>query len=477
MFFMDDDKTYYQSDNFQHLLKAYERMVKNKKSAYFECDELMDIAEYYIRIDKLERVQDVIDYNLKLHPDEVEPLVLRTKMLINEGRYDEAKKIAYTIGDEGDVEVILLKAELHILAGEKEKAQDMLDALTQGEDNDSSFYVDILDMLLDNECLDMARPILARARALYPDDLDLWEIEGECSHQEGRLEEAVEVYNKILDEDPYSVNAWEELAKIYFEKEQFKKCIECLEFELAISDDEQYARLLMAHCYFYLEDYSHAISLYNDIHLRYPRSVVPLMFYGLCLSNTDKENEALEIFKEAIKLTDKSTPEWLQIQVNTTLSYLKLGKKRTALRHINKVLEQVSDNADLYLLQGHIFLELKEVENAGNSFSRAMDCGNRTPEEVIFMMAVSMLESGYTSVAYLTFEKLAKYEDFDMARAYPYLAFCAWALEKEELLGYVNSSLENDSAKLFDLFGLTFDPTLDGQGFIEELHKKSAKKK
>lgn len=465
----DDDEDFYGTDEFKSVLRKYEEMKSSNYSEAFDSDDLINISGYYISLNRVKEAEDCIDYLLKLYPQSEIALIIKARMLLKKGMIEEAKNISSLVDEYPSNETILLKAEILVYSDKKEEACALLKKSFFDKVQSVDVYVDVINLLLDANCLDLAINCLQLALNYYPNDMDLVELKGEYYHLSGDSQKAIGIYNRILDTCSFDTTAWEQLGKLYFEEEEYTKAIECFSNVLAIDEQSEFARLLMAHCYFYLKDYEQAINIYSYIHQCYPQTVTPVMFHALCLLNQGNDSEAIEKFKEALPLASPNSPEWLQIHVNMALSLSKLGKKRQALKSLKIALEADPNNVDVLILQGHTYLESGNVLRASQSFIKAMDCPGRNPEDIMFLMAVSMFENNYIEVACYTFEKILHYDDYDKSNVYPYLAYCYWALEKDELSMYVTLALHFNAPKLFELFNMEYLPEMNSDDFLLQL--------
>ena len=117
----NDLSSYFEDPEFKEALEKYEGMVKNHTPAYFDADELTDIAEYYASKGRQIEAEAAIDFALQLHPNDTDALIFRARSLAMKGRLDEAYMVMDLIEDRSDREVRFLKADL--LMEEKRMAQ------------------------------------------------------------------------------------------------------------------------------------------------------------------------------------------------------------------------------------------------------------------------------------------------------------------------------------------------------------------
>ena len=107
----NDLSSYFEDPEFKEALEKYEGMVKNHTPAYFDADELTDIAEYYASKGRQIEAEAAIDFALQLHPNDTDALIFRARSLAMKGRLDEAYMVMDLIEDRSDREVRFLKAD------------------------------------------------------------------------------------------------------------------------------------------------------------------------------------------------------------------------------------------------------------------------------------------------------------------------------------------------------------------------------
>ena len=104
----NDLSSYFEDPEFKEALEKYEGMVKNHTPAYFDADELTDIAEYYASKGRQIEAEAAIDFALQLHPNDTDALIFRARSLAMKGRLDEAYMVMDLIEDRSDREVRFL---------------------------------------------------------------------------------------------------------------------------------------------------------------------------------------------------------------------------------------------------------------------------------------------------------------------------------------------------------------------------------
>ena len=77
-----DMSSYFEDPEFKEALARYEGMVENHTPAYFEADELTDIAEYYASKGRHKDADKAINLAIQLHPDNIDALIFRARSLM-----------------------------------------------------------------------------------------------------------------------------------------------------------------------------------------------------------------------------------------------------------------------------------------------------------------------------------------------------------------------------------------------------------
>ena len=76
---MTEDQAYFDSKEFQQILRQYEESVQQGNSIYMDADELADIADYYQYNGKLDEADQAINMALEYNPDAVGPLLYKAR--------------------------------------------------------------------------------------------------------------------------------------------------------------------------------------------------------------------------------------------------------------------------------------------------------------------------------------------------------------------------------------------------------------
>ena len=469
----DNFAQYFDKPKFKQLLARYEEMLTSDHTSYFEATELTDIAEYYAMQGDTEQAEAALDYALRLHPDNIDALIFKSRSRLINGHITEASHILDSITDQNDREVMFLRAEMLMATHQHTKADALLRTLIEEENYEANAYADIIDLLVDNGQNDMANLWIDEATQRYPDHQVLTESAAYSHTLQERFEEAIALYNRLLDIDPYSTFYWEELGKIYFRLEEYDKAIEAFEFVIAINGDEcYYALYAVANCYFNIGNYERAEEYYHTIHERYPETVDPLFHMGMCRVNRGDDEGALDYFTQALTTIPEGSEEQAQIYSQISLIFSRKGQHAKAVTYTDEALKICPDNTELIIMKGHELLCQGRYEESTTLFLQALELNTESTERSLFLIAVSMLENGHCEMSHYLLRLLKDNPAIEPEILYPYLCFCEWALRKENFSDTLTEALAQCPQKTYEIFSLTPAQGENAEAMIERLRVK-----
>lgn len=231
----DDLSSIFHKPEFKQLLAKYSDMIENHTSIYLEPDEITLLAEFYASMGNIKACEEVVDYGVMLHPDNPDILIFKCHNLIIKGHTHEAQKLLNSIADPNDYEVRLLQAELYLAQKRNQEADELLNQLYQDEKNTDTM-LDIAHLYMDGHQKKNAYYWLQKASNEDPDNLGLLEELASYHFSFGNVEEAVDLYNRLLDEAPYTIDFWHNLIRCYLRMYKPEKAMEAIDFAMAIDD-------------------------------------------------------------------------------------------------------------------------------------------------------------------------------------------------------------------------------------------------
>src|SRR5574344_2203568 len=111
---INEKDDFFENDDFQEILRAYEEMTKSGQPVYMDADDLAEIADYYNANSEFDKCHDALERALEIHPGSTAPLVFKAREAMNDGDYDKADKYISKIIDTEDFDYFYVKGELLI---------------------------------------------------------------------------------------------------------------------------------------------------------------------------------------------------------------------------------------------------------------------------------------------------------------------------------------------------------------------------
>lgn len=466
--------SYFDKPQFKRTLAHYEKMLLSGSNSYFEAAELTDIAEYYAMIGDSQQAETALDYALRLHPDNLDVLIFKARARLINGHLNEAINIAESITDSNDREVLFLKAELAFANNQRQQANDILQALIETEEYEADTFADIIDLLVDNKQFDLANEWIDDAITSYPDHKTILESAAYSYTLQESHEEAISLYNQLLDTDAYCTMYWEELGKIHFLREEYDKAIEAFEFAIATqSSDNYYPIYALANCYFNIENYERAEEYYQAIHLQYPHTVDPLFHLGMCRVNMGDDDGALEYFIEALATSPEGSEEQGQIYSQLSLISSRKGYHSKAIAYVDEALKIYPNNTELIIMKGHELLTQGNYDDSTELFLEALSLEAENAERSLFLIGVSMLENEHYEMGYYILRLLKGNPKVEPTLLYPYLCLCEWILHNHQFKKTLSEALSQCPQKTYEIFSLDPAQGESADSMIQRLERKA----
>ena len=272
----NDLSSYFEDPEFKDLLAKFEGMVENHTPTYFDAEELTDIAEYYATKGKEQKAEEVIDFALRLHPNNTDALVFKSRSLYIKGKLSEAYQVMNLIEDTSDREVKFLQADLLMEEHRMEEAETIYQELAKSENESFEVLLDIALNYMDANQGDYTAKWLDILRDKGYNETnsqrfrDAW-----CDYcmTFGYPEKATEAFQLSLNELPYSLPHWNGMAKCYLAQNLIEQAHEAIDFSLAIDENNLEALEVKGFCHMQNENYEEAVAIFQRLLPEYrPRS-------------------------------------------------------------------------------------------------------------------------------------------------------------------------------------------------------------
>ncbi|MBR4989360.1 MAG: tetratricopeptide repeat protein [Bacteroidaceae bacterium] len=469
---MNYDKGYFDSPEFREILKKYEQANRLNTTPYFGVDELIDLFSYFISMEKAEEATKVLSFTKHLHPGTSECTKMEIRLLLYRGEAQEAKQLFSTIRYTDDNETKLLYAEILLslkeFKGARELALDILNNTKNGNDNSYEALEILLDCGLAHEALFICDNMLRIA----PNKKNLLEVRAECLIEMQRTNEAVQIYNRLLDEDPYNTFYWEQLGHIYYMIKRYGKALECFEYESTINEEIEYAKMMQGYCYYHLRDYKHARDIFKGVYSKFPDSAVPLFYIALTYYSEGNKDVAKDYFNEVTNIAQEGTIEIMLARINKAIILDEQGETARGDEAMAMAILMHPDNMKQLVLGEHELYELRDKENLTFDDMNKLESKEWEQSEELYRLGQHLVKHNHLILAKRVFRYTREFYN-DTSDIDSYIAYILWNTgEKEKIEPAVENALEGKSCILFELFNVPYNSNIMPKEFIAQITDK-----
>ena len=221
------------------LIKKYEEMVGQDKKYYFDSDQIEDIALYYEEKEDYNEALNVVNFGLSLHSMNEDLSVLKVRYLLSLDFIEEAGIIIKSINSHDSVDYFLINAELLFAEGKEDKALNYINSFTLNHTLDAEDCISIINIMYGyinaDKIINFIHNILEKKIEL--NDVLISIIAG-IYIENNISEEAIKIIESYIDEQPYNLNLWFELARAYRSIEKYDEAIDSCDYALAIKNND-----------------------------------------------------------------------------------------------------------------------------------------------------------------------------------------------------------------------------------------------
>ena len=394
----------------QELAEQYEVAMSENKPFYQDADDLADLADWYGTKKNFDKAFEIAEYGLKLHPDNTGLLIEYAYLFLDSGKRAKAREIIENLPETYSAEAKVVRAHLLLSEGQLDDAEKLLDTIEDKED--LANVVDVSYMYLDMGYPDKSLERHEPVKKEYADEEAYIAVVADCYYGKGMTEEAIPMYNQLIDKNPYSASYWFGLARCYFEEHKFDQAIDACDYALVSDDEFADAYVMKGHCFYQLGNEEAALEYYQkaqQLHVLEPEFVYSFM--GLCKISQGKWDEGYEQLEKAIQVNeseDASSPLLPNLYANAGLCLSKMGKKRKAHQYCKKAQKLEPKDPEAYLIEGRIYVEEGDYNKGIKQWAKALDCAPYA--DTWNEIGMHSLEIGYLDYAKVAFERVCELE-------------------------------------------------------------------
>jgi predicted Zn-dependent protease len=433
---------YFESEDFQEILRQYEESVKSGVRIYMDADDLTDIADYYQYQNQPDQAEAAIDLAIEYNPEAIGPMLYKARKALETRNFEEVEQYAQKIEALDMIEAVYLRAEILLSKGKVDEADTLLTQHIQNvsEEEIVDFIKDSIELFFEYGQFAKALDWSACAARDFSDDFQ--ETMADILFKFGKYKDCERFFNELLDKNPYSASYWNALAGVQYMKEDYTSALTSCEYAIAIDPNNTDSLLSKANILFTMGNNEEALSYYKKYSEKRPDDESGYLHLAICLINTGQFNKSIEALQKAVSVSAVNSPALPEIYQEMAYTYNLLGNLDKALWCLTMTEKLNCDHLQMDIIKGHILLTNKKEEEAKELFSKVLRESNNNPNYWLKII-ISYQDNEHLDFAYNAFSDFFKTVGEDFNEGYSYMAMCCYDLtKKDEFLYYLKKACD-----------------------------------
>lgn len=333
-------------EELQSLVREYQKNLSEASIPFW-----MDVPDILDILDHFEQTQQTIEAELclrlaqRMHPEDADILMRKVYRLKNDGRWYDAEVLVKQHPDQEHLDVQFFLAEKalselrffdadgiyeSILTREQQALEEELLENPEQTGSLDDLRMEIAELFLDYGSEVFAKKYLLLIDKNSPLQPRVHLLEGEILMRYGDTAQAEEEVERVIDEDPYNIDAWIFRAELANERKDFDKCLEAAEYALAIEPNHQKALRMKAISALGKEDWDTVLSTYDIYHTLEPNDYTMSLSVGEIYLNRQNIVKGREALQHALQNCNNENPDKQRITHDLAVSYAMQGDIRKA---------------------------------------------------------------------------------------------------------------------------------------------------
>ncbi len=363
-----------------------------------------EMIHYFWKTKNKEAALRVADLGIQLHPYSSNMLFSKAELLYLNKQLSDALVFVEKMQalQPNDVHAQLLKVRIYIDMGRYDQAMDTLDLIDQDsvEEEDISNVYLCYAAIYDN--LDKHKEMfkaLCSALATDLDNEDILERMGLCVEFSMCHEEQVKFLEYYLLERPYSSLAWFHLGHSYWYLNQPEKAVDSFEYAFITDKFFNQAYIDCADVLLEMGLYERAIDCFEDGLVHCEDDVNLYIGKGKCLFKLENYEQALSVFLEVTSIQKDSADALYHVG----LCYTYLGCPLPAIDYLERASKLDKKREEFAAALGEAYYLNGSTEMAANYFDKAIELAPEVSEYwiryITFLMNEGLFEEAFENIS------------------------------------------------------------------------------
>lgn len=352
---MFDNEDFEGNEEYQKELSSalgrFEKMIRAREHYYFDAGTLLNMIEHHQLNNMLDKAEEVLQFGLKLHPNDFDLQLKRADLVSLAGNDAEALNLLTELEKKhpGEKEIFILKGNICLDIEQYQQAIDNFEIAVDYADMPEDIYVNMAFAYRQMNNLAKAEECIMKALEFSADGILATEEFVDFYHTTNQLERGIKNAEELIDADPYDLMAWYALGNLYLRTNNHVKAIDALEYCLAIDDDFLTGSVQLAAAYSGAGQYEKAIELYKHT-LRFSILESYTFFsIGDCYFHLGQMSEARFYFRKSAKIN----PNYSEAYYGIAITYTNQNRWQEANHYIRKAIDLNSNVSKYFMVAGN----------------------------------------------------------------------------------------------------------------------------
>ncbi|MEL6865977.1 MAG: tetratricopeptide repeat protein [Bacteroidota bacterium] len=365
------------------LIFQYEVMSQKGTVFSLEETEFKQILDFYESEQATDKALQIVEQALGQHPYSGELLLRKARYLVSSNQsekaieiLDDAESLGHTLKDTD-----LLRAQaLGYLRHYQEALGILYDLkfrhyLSRKELSDVLFQEAWIHEKLENfdRMYETLREALLENRSNHRALERIWIAVELCR----KYQESIVLHHHVLDEDPYSYQAWFNLGHAYYSCNDYENAIKAFEYAFLINEKFELAYRDYGEVCFELKQYRKALNCYLEYMEQFDADSDLLAKVGECYEYLGKINKAKIYFFRALGLDQRNDEVYFHIGE----CYAKEGHLGSAIHFYKQAIRLDSRREDYLVALADVYLQMDKPRKALPLLRQATEIA---PEETTY---------------------------------------------------------------------------------------------
>lgn len=441
-------------DESASLAKKYESAHKKGEVVFFTEQEYEDIIDYYIYKKEYDAALSVANEGLKSFNYTDTFHIKKAEIYLDLNQTDEALLSIETAlaFSPNEISIILLKADALLQKSMFKEAIELVENAMDGADRNEKIdlYLELADIYEEwdknYEVIDCLEECL-KLDAENEEALNRMWFSIELSKS---YERSVLIHTLLIENHPYNLLAWYNLAHAYQALNNYEKAIEAFEFTMVIDEDYIPAFVDAASLYCEIKQYDKGIEIYEDL-LQLGEETKDI-YYQLAKAyqSTNKYIKARENFKNAINLD----PYFAKAFHSLGLNYLESKLPKNALSPLEKAVKLEPKNYEFLNSMAAAYFLNEAKDKATEVYYKMLEINNLDKRIYLNIISIMYEEGRVQDAIDLVDVAISTFDDNKSDLLYIKTAFLYDLGKKNQMYETLLKALENNPKDYDQLFEL-----------------------